>query len=176
MKVLLFLMAASAFVFFACSPKSSKKAETAETTAPPNPKPAEEELPVGKEDEIAGYEKTACFGKCPVYRVRFYADGRVSWYGRMNVERMGWHSAKVPPEVIKGIQDKAREIGYFNFLGEYPVGKKVADLPATITFIRMEDMMKQVVDQHEAPDSLKAFEKYLEDLIAGLKWEPMTRQ
>lgn len=34
-------------------------------------------------------EKTACYGRCPVYRFTLYSDGRYVWEGRADVSVMG---------------------------------------------------------------------------------------
>ena len=120
--------------------------------------------------QVAGYQKTACFGKCPVYQVKFYSDGKVTWYGQMNVERKGWYETKVDKTVLTDIRDKAHAAKYWDFSGEYPTGQKVADLPSTVTFIRAGDTQKTVVNTHQAPPELEAFEEYLEGIINGLDW------
>ena len=119
---------------------------------------------------VAAFEKTACFGKCPVYQVKFYSDGKVTWYGRMNVERQGWYTAQVLPDVLKRIKAKANELNYFDLEAKYPTDLQVADLPSTITYVRIGDMEKQVVNTHDAPENLLAFEQFLSELIEGLDW------
>jgi uncharacterized protein DUF6438 len=141
--------------------------ETTETT------PAGE-TPAQAAYMVAAFEKTACYGKCPVYQVKFYNDGKVTWYGRMYVDRMGWHEARVEPAVLKSIRSKAHETGYLDFESEYPTERRIADLPGTITYVRIGDVEKQVSDTHDAPEKLKEFEAFLEGLINGLDWRPLA--
>lgn len=158
----------------ACNRKSAKNADqtppaaappsTPEPNIPPPPPPAPEAF------QVAGFQKTACFGKCPVYQVKFFSDGKVTWYGKMNVERMGWWEAKVDQATLKGIKTKADEVKYWDMSAEYPQGQKVADLPSTILYVRAGDVEKSVMDTHGAPEKLKEFERYLEDLISSLDW------
>ena len=35
------------------------------------------------------FERTACFGACPTYRVKIHSDGRVDWVGGANVRVIG---------------------------------------------------------------------------------------
>ncbi len=132
---------------------------------------SDEGPPVIVNDEVAGYEKTPCYGQCPVFKVRFYADGKVTWYGHMNVERLGNYEAKVEQSVISGIQKKALEIGFYKFEEEYPVNYKIADLPYTITFVRYGDKAKAVRNMTDAPEALVMFEEYLEGIIGKLDWK-----
>lgn len=175
--LLLVGLAVGLLALVACNRKSAKNVQQTDQPAPPPVPPAPlipppPPVPPTKDPvQVVGYQKTACFGKCPVYQVKFFSDGKVTWYGKMNVERLGLHEAKVEPAVLKGIRDKANELKYWDFEGEYPRGKKVADLPSTITFLRAGDVEKTVVDTHEAPENLKLFERYLEELIGSLDWQ-----
>lgn len=172
---LLFIALIALLAIVACNRKSGTTTQQGKpevnTTAEPGIDSAEGES-AGDAYQYAGFQKTPCFGKCPVYEVKFYSDGKVTWYGRMNVERMGWYEAQVDQRVLKSIKTKAEEMDYFSFYNEYPVGTKVPDLPTTITYLRIGDMEKQVRNTHEAPEKLQEFEKYLEELISGLDWRP----
>lgn len=120
---------------------------------------------------VAVFKKTACFGKCPVFEVKFYSDGKVTWYGKMNVDRQGWHTSMVSPEVLKSITSKAKELNYFDLEARYPADLQVADLPSTITYVRVGDVEKQVVNTHDAPENLLAFERFLSEIIESLNWK-----
>src|SRR6187200_1158641 len=41
-----------------------------------------------------GLERTACFGKCPIYSVVIKSDGSVQYTGEKFVERLGKHRGK----------------------------------------------------------------------------------
>lgn len=156
-------------VIAACTRKSANTTQAPAVTEKPQPeRPAAE--PKEEAWQVAGFQKTACFGRCPVYQVKFFSDGKVTWYGQLNVERKGWYEARVQPEVLKSIRDKAHAVHFWDFYNEYPQGRKVADLPGTITYVRAGDMEKQIIDTHQAPDALKEFEKFMEDLINTLTW------
>ena len=173
--LILFAVLLAVIAFIACNRKSGTNTQQVtpdakDVTDKAEPAPdAAGEAP-DEAYQVAGFQKTACFGKCPVYMVKFFSDGKVTWYGKMNVDRMGWHEARVDKEVLKRIKDKANEVNFFDFYGEYPTGTKVADLPSTITYIRIGDMEKQVKNTHEAPEKLKEFEQFMSDLIESLAW------
>ncbi|MCF8246463.1 MAG: DUF6438 domain-containing protein [Saprospiraceae bacterium] len=172
LQILLPLCALVAVSIIACNRKATPP------TAPPpivTPKPGNdrpESEPEKEVYQVAGYQKTACFGKCPVYQVKFYSDRKVTWYGQHNVERMGWFEAQATDAVLKDIRDKAHAANYWDFAGVYPTDQKVADLPSTVTFIRTGDMEKTVVNTYQGPEELEAFENYLEGVINGLRWQP----
>jgi hypothetical protein len=163
----------TAVMVVACNRKSGKAGQPGDTSAGTKPNQEQSTTPAKEEAwQVAGYDKTPCFGKCPVYSVKFYSDGKVTWHGKMNVERMGWHESKVGQEVLKKITDMAFAKGFFDLEKEYPVEQRVADLPATITYVRIGEREKKVRNFMSAPENLAVFEKFLEDIIAGLTWTP----
>jgi len=133
---------------------------------PPAAEPAEEAYP------FAGYQKTPCYGTCPVYQVKIFSDGKATWFGRMNVERKGWYEGEVSKDVLKRIREKVHEVNFLDFENQYPTGQRVADLPTTITTIRIGDMEKIVRNTHDAPEKLKEFEKFMEEMIEDIAWRP----
>ncbi|MCB0518384.1 MAG: hypothetical protein H6577_02595 [Lewinellaceae bacterium] len=155
-----------------CNKKTSNTVRDEPVTEqPPQPPPVDTEKEEAQ--QIVGFQKTPCFGKCPIYQVKIYADGKATWYGKMYVDRLGWFDATVKKEELNRIVAKARESGYFGFSSEYPTGpNKVADLPSTVTYVRMGDQEKQIKNTHDGPEKLDEFQKYLENFVMGLDWKP----
>jgi len=165
-------------VLVACNRKTSATSTTetspkGEATKPKVGEPVE--MPKEKAYQVVGLQKTACFGKCPVYQVKLFNDGTATWHGQMNVERMGWHEATVGKEVLAAIKQKVSEVRYLDFAAQYPTVNKVADLPSTVTYIRIGDIEKQVINTYQGPAELEAFESYLEGIIMGLPWKPSRK-
>lgn len=175
LQIILPVFALAATLFLACH----RKATPPETPTPPTtgvtPKPSNggpSMEPAKDAYQVAGYQKTACFGKCPVYQVKFYSDGKVTWYGQMNVERMGDFVAKVDEKTLADIREHAHAAHYWDFASKYPTDYRIADLPSTVTYFRTGDMEKTVVNTYQGPTELEAFQDYLEGLIMALKWQP----
>lgn len=172
---ILVLTAVGAFMI-SCNRKTANAEATttapkANPDAPATNRPADE-APAKDAYQVAGYQKTACFGKCPVYQVKFYSDGKVTWYGQMNVERLGWYTARADQQLLTEIKNKAHEAKFWDFSNNYPTEIRVVDLPSTVTYIRVGDMEKTIVDTYQAPAELVAFEDYLAGIIAKLTWQP----
>lgn len=174
--LLAFLLVATTFV--ACNRKSVSK--TQQNPAPPPVEAPENDTPLegetsGEEKvyQFLGFKKTPCYGTCPVYEVKIFSDGQVTWHGKRNVERTGWYESRVSREVLNQIREKVFEADFLALENQYPVSEpKVADLPSTITYVRIGDMEKFVTNTHDAPEQLLTFEQYLQNLIDGLAWTP----
>lgn len=165
-----------AFIFAAlltsCKTKKNLVSETASEPAIPSESRLSEEGPkLNLAFEIAVFEKTPCYGQCPVYKVRFMSDGTVTWFGRSNVDMIGTYESKVERQVLTEIQQKAWDLGYFKLADEYPINYKLADLPYTITLVHNGTIVKSVRNMLDAPRNLLDFEEYLEAIIEGLEWK-----
>ena len=181
MKIKLFSIAilSLALLFVACDQKKAQETKTPEeNTEAPNSEPeatpgSDFEKP--KPYQTVGFRKTACFGKCPVYEVKFYTNNKATWNGKMHVDRMGEYEADLEGKTIKSIRNKAHELGFFNMAHEYPTDHRIADLPSTITYIRIGDTEKSVKNTHDGPKELADFEAYIESIINKLEWKPAAK-
>lgn len=167
------------FSIMACNKKTGEKVQNeATSTETPTevkddntPKTVQEDPTPALDYEFLSYKKTPCFGKCPVYEVKFFRDGRASYNGKMNTEREGLWIGKIDKEMVDELRDKIQAVHFFDFENKYPTGDvQIADLPSTIINVRIGDMVKQVTDKHDAPKALKSFEKYVEKKIEQVKW------
>jgi hypothetical protein len=123
------------------------------------------------ENLIAKIKRTPCFGKCPVFTIELFNNGVVKYTGMAYVERKGNFTAKVSPEFIKNIQDKALSIKYLSLENKYPIAPVViADLPTTTTYIRIGNEGKLINDNFDAPKELIEFESWLEHAFDKVEW------
>ena len=167
--ILILTVFAALVAFTSCDQKKAQQTTTDVKETVPDHPGTKPEKP--KEVyQMVGYQKTACYGKCPVYQVKLYNDGTAIWEGKRFVDRMGEYKAKVSKATLDAIKQKAYDVGYFDFYEKYPVKHRVADLPSTITYMRVGDVVKSVNNTHEGPEKLAEFEKYLEEVIAKLEW------
>ena len=118
----------------ACNPKTASK--VTETT-PKTPTPVEQptvpkveipdEPPIAVEEPmeevkvelIASIKKTACYGTCPTFETKIYSDGRVTYHGKKNVERVGHYEGLLKGDFQAEIRDMAVAVKYFNLSKKY---------------------------------------------------------
>ncbi|MBL7816178.1 MAG: hypothetical protein JNL70_14260 [Saprospiraceae bacterium] len=184
MKNSFFVLIVLSILSVSCSKKQITKISApavvvTEIPSTPAPKTAEaSNQPPQKEAEkttrpvlVAKINRTPCFGKCPVFTIELFQNGDVVYNGFAHVARKGRFVAKVSPEFIKGIENKALSIKYLSFANKYPNSPIVlADLPVTITFIRIGDAQKQIINNFDAPRDLIEFEQWLEQVFDKLEW------
>ena len=108
---------------------------------------------------IISLEKTACFGRCPVFKIIIYDNGEASYNGQKFVKKVGKYDLKVSKREIDKILSKAKKIGFNNLKNEY--SERITDLPTTYIMINN----KKIKDYYGAPSKLKDLEKMIENIV-----------
>ena len=120
---------------------------------------------------IASLKTTPCYGKCPVYEVKFATSQYVTWRGYANTSRIGFYEARIEGKMLEEITKKAESLGLFDLEEMYPKkGEFLEDYPAVVTHVYSGDREKRIVNVYDAPDAVRAFEDYLIDLTKKLVW------
>jgi Cu+-exporting ATPase len=120
-------------------------------------------------EDYVELRRTPCYGRCPVYRVRLYADGRIEWTGERFVKVTGPATAKVASETARALIDKFRAAGYWNLCETYD--RRITDVPATITLLHIAGTEKSVFDRaNAAPDWLRESERAIDSLAGTDRW------
>ena len=121
----------------------------------------------------ASIKRTPCYGRCPIYEASIYKSGYVTYNGNRFIEKIGLHRSRLTQDQLKQIAAKAEEIGYFELENNYD--SPVTDFPTTITVLNLPGKSKkEIKNRVGAPDNLKQYEKFLDDLLNGLSWAKMA--
>ena len=96
------------------------------------------------------YGKTKCLGKCPVFDMYFFDNGKVMYEGFENVEVIGKKELKISSEDIRFLKNELEKV---NFSQETSIKR---DIPNTI--LRYND--KKLITQNR--ESIKVLLEYLE--------------
>jgi hypothetical protein len=126
----------------------------------------EKEIPT---NAVARIQRTPCFGRCPIYTLTVYEDGRAEYFGKNFAPREGKWTAAVSLELMEQLKVFANEIGYFELENVYDK-EVVTDVPSTITSLRTEEGLKTVVNRFDAPEGLYRFEQYFDELFMNVEW------
>jgi hypothetical protein len=106
-----------------CGQKSRQQLETTQLSTPVKidtsviavkPPPIKPTPPIAI--QIAGLESTGCYGKCPVFEYKVFNDGRVTYFGRNYVDKMGVYEAALAPQLINQIISYAELVGFLKCL------------------------------------------------------------
>ncbi len=130
-------------------------------------------LPKGIDDNlVVRLQRTACFGKCPVFTAEIYKDGKAVYLGVAHTKRKGKFETTVNTVFIQKIQNKAADVNFWKLKDTYPDGGNfITDIPSTITYVRKGNYGKLITNNYDAPKPLIVLEKWIENEINNLDWQ-----
>ncbi len=157
----------------------SAQAEQAEENGTVAGESAANDRPVQATDQIAdslvfSIARSACFGKCPFYRLFIYDSGYATYEGLGNVDRMGLHSTTIPAETRAQLIAEAEKAGFFEMKDEYD--RPVTDIPSTTIIVRRADQVKKVKARTDIPEAFKSFAARAEEILFAQDWKPVQPQ
>ena len=130
------------------------------------------EKPVQPKDSlIIAFEKTPCFGRCPVYKIKVYESGFALYEGINFAEKMGMYSTVLTQSQIDNIYQSAIEIGYFKLDPEYN-NPLISDLPSTLSRINYGGKDHRIMARNNVPEKLKVFHDNLSITLLEKDWKP----
>lgn len=113
------------------------------------------------------YERTACFGTCPVYKFTLNHDGTCTYEGINFVDRIGFYRGTVDDNAaFIRIREVAEQLDYFALQESYD-DSLVMDLPSYYTMIDGKGVLKRM-----GGPNLKALYDAIDQVIEDVNWEP----
>ncbi len=170
----------------ACTRKGTKviQEEPTTTISEVNETPPVVEEPTVEEEEIlveappylvAVIKKTECYGICPVFEVRLFSNGHLTYNGEKDVPMLGRYEAWEEKSFLDGIKTRAYQMGYFGLLDVYPANQKgIEDIPKTITYLNFDEREKTIINNYASPKVLRDFEDFLETKLLQVNWKKMN--
>ncbi len=124
-----------------------------------------------KDSLFASYEKTACFGMCPIFKLTVYKSGLAYYEGMKNVDKIGLYEGRIAADELNKLMNSAEQINYFGMEAVYD--GKVTDLPSTIYVINNGER-KQVIDRYQGPRELDGLSAQFNEMISNTTWKKVT--
>ena len=120
------------------------------------------------EDFVIKLERTACYGRCPVYVVSIDARGNVTYDGTGFVKVTGRQTDRVPASRVAALVDTVDRIRFFDLDDKYR--QLITDLPTTFVTVTRDGRTKRIEDYFGAPKSLSDLERQIDDAAQTARW------
>jgi hypothetical protein len=159
-----------ALFLFACK----KQRSVVEQTPVPSVN-ADTTVAIVEPDTVIYYERTACFGMCPIFTYLVLSNGDAFYEGRNFVDRIGRFRSNMDQTALQSIQKLSAEINYFSLNPSYD-NPHVSDVPSVITRLRFGEQDLKVVNRFKGPKSLLRLYESLDQIIADTKWETISEE
>ena len=128
--------------------------------------------PFIQDELVIKLERTACFGKCPVYSLTINGNGTVVYEGKDFVKIKGVEETTVGPEIIDQLLQAFEEAGYFSLNDSY-TGFGKSDMPSAYTSISIGNNTKAVkhyLGDSSAPKKLTDLENKIDTIVNSAQW------
>ena len=116
-----------------------------------------------------GIERTACFGRCPIYTFIIKSDGTFRYKGVEYVERKGEFTGTIPVEYFHRLAQFIRDSGYMELEDGY---SRTGGRNATIYTMVVRNGKRKTVSNYNnvGPTKLWAIETPIDDLLRNAQW------
>jgi hypothetical protein len=121
--------------------------------------------------EIA-IERTACYGRCPVYVAVVKENGAASYWGESDAPRLGLHSGMVYPSGFSYLARLANDLGINELKDSYSIA--VTDNPTVYVALTRKGrrkIIKHYAPSMSGPPRLMAFENEVDRVLARAEWK-----
>jgi len=152
---------------------STKEVATSESTAVPDTVVVVMEPPTVKDSLAVSFERTPCFGRCPVFKIKVYDSGFATYEGLNFAEKMGLYSYRFSEADLDKMYEMAKAIDYFTLNSEYN-DPRVSDLPSTISEVKLKGESHRVNARMGTPQKLKDFHENLGIMLNERDWQPYS--
>jgi hypothetical protein len=117
-------------------------------------------------------ERTACYGRCPIYTVTVLRDGTVKWEGKQFVKVTGKATGKLGADALAQLTKAFSDAGFFALHDKYD-SYDVTDHPSAI--LAYSDGGKAKTVHHypgdrSAPEKLSTLEDKVDELVGTQRW------
>lgn len=129
-------------------------------------------------DLVITFQRTVCFGTCPIYKLTVYGDGRVEYEGEQFVAVEGAQTATITIDQVKALVTAFEQADYFNLPDNYTA--PVTDLPTAITSVTFNGQTKTIENYggcfgdfagtDKAPQALCDFEVLIDTVTNSAQW------
>jgi hypothetical protein len=120
------------------------------------------------EDFVIKLERTACYGRCPVYVVSIDARGSVTYDGTRFVKVTGRQTDRVPASRVAALVETVDRIRFFDLDDKYR--QLITDVPTTFVTVTRDGRTKRIEDYFGAPKSLNDLEREIDDAAQTARW------
>lgn len=121
---------------------------------------------------VASLKKTECYGHCPTFTFKIFANGKAIYKGEKYVDWFGNFVANVDEATLERIKAKGESLGISQLEETYPTNHFfIQDLPMTFISFHNGLKAKLIRNNYDAPKALLGYEKFLEEIIQELEWK-----
>jgi Domain of unknown function (DUF6438) len=121
------------------------------------------------------YERTPCFGMCPIFKLEVFESGKARFEGKNYTELIGIYSSQFTQQEMDKIMALADRIGFFQFQEKYD-NPAIQDFPTITVALYKEEKLKYVVNKYRGPKELNDMYTLLDKIIEEKEWTLIKKE
>jgi len=121
---------------------------------------------------FASIFRSACFGRCPTYKMTIYSDGFVELEGIRHIDLIGKFTTNITEAQVHNFRIRANRTGFMDMEESYD--SAITDLPSATTTIVLNGVTKSVYRRHGYPKSILQFEVLFDELLKSERWKSVS--
>lgn len=135
----------------------------------PDPKPtADASAATISAAPLVSLERGACFGRCPMYKVKVLADGAIEFDGERFVATVGHATGKLDADALSKLVARLEASGFAEWKSAYE-DRRMTDM-ATVRLTFRGRTITHYLGDDSAPAGLKQLEDDVDALIGTSQW------
>lgn len=120
------------------------------------------------EGVVASIQRGPCFGKCPVYTMQVYKDGKVMYQGERFTTKMGTYTKTLGSKELKELNKLFASADFFNLQEEYPT--EIPDLAKVTLYYSNGKESKKVGGKENRPPAVMQLQYAMEKIAESPDW------
>jgi hypothetical protein len=121
------------------------------------------------------YERTPCFGMCPIFKLEVFRSGMARFEGKNYTELIGIYSAQFTQQEMDKIVAVADRIGFFQFDEKYD-NPAIQDFPTITVALYKGEKLKYVINKYRGPKELNDMYTLLDKIIEEKEWTLIKKE
>jgi len=117
------------------------------------------------------YERTACYGRCPIYKIKVYDSGFATYEGINFVHMMGMYHTSWDQATLIDIEKTLNDIYFFELEDTYD-NPSLSDLPSKIIEVNKPYRKKRIKARCDVPAELINLFDKIDGIIDAMEWMP----
>ena len=121
---------------------------------------------------LVSLERTACYGRCPIYTVTVLRDGTVRWEGKRFVDVTGKATGHLSAKQLAALTDAFKKADVFALKDKY-TSYDVTDHPSANITYDDGTRKKTIAHYHgdrSAPEALDKLESDIDGIVDTMRW------
>ncbi|MEM7162977.1 MAG: DUF6438 domain-containing protein [Bacteroidota bacterium] len=116
------------------------------------------------------YERTPCFGRCPIFQLKVYQSGFAVYNGTNFVDYIGIYKYRFEQSTLNELKNALNSADFFAMQDVYD-NEQVMDLPARIVEANFDGNKKKVMGRYNLPKEFKELTQTIDKIFENIEWK-----